>query len=394
MSRTSCSSLWRPLTGVDLLKTPNEIFGSVPGPVKPMIMQANLENLSTNEAQLLWCLIAVESHEVSFQPTASARSLSVLRRRARAYDMMQARVLEGNAHSDDFLVTLGLTAAIELRMGNTQHSEYHTRALKRLIDFRGGLKAIRQMNPVLALMVVNMLIEIGIPGLYEYRGLLANLEKLRHKIQRLQNWNYNVRKITLAQKSANESCHSNRGWTCNPDLVGKDSLHLSWWHTFNEPGLYRYIEIPTGKLTNAEYRFYLAMLFFINTTLWAFRDNKKAIEAYIKDLSGSATASKSTNFILQCFSIKLPSILLLILLAHHVVDSLGRDSSMNAVFAVEELLDFVELMMIAKPKSRDMVLKAMWSWLSSSNTSDITLLTAVQLDALVDEVESQWLDSH
>jgi hypothetical protein len=85
--------------------------------------------------------------------------------------------------------------------------------------------------------------------------------------------------------------------------------------------------------------------------------------------------------------------MLLIMLAHYDVDSIGRDSSTSAVFAVEEVLDFVELMMMAKPKSRDTVLRALWSWLTSSNTKDLTLLSAVQLDTLVDEIESEWLDN-
>ncbi|KAK5059966.1 hypothetical protein LTR84_009849 [Exophiala bonariae] len=369
-----------------LLKTPNEIFGSVPGPALAMIMEANLENISKNEIQVLWCLIAVESHEVSFQPTASARSISVLRRRARAYDMMQARVVEGSAHSDDFLVTLGLTAAIEKRIGNIQYSDYHTRALKKLIDHRGGLKAIREMNPVLALMVVNMLIEIGIPELYEYHSLLANLKKLRQKFQRLQDWNNGVRASVDRTKN---------GSTCTLGVPAKNNQPLAflWWQAFNEAGLSRYIEIPSGELTEAEYRFYLAMLFFVNSAFWAFRNSNEAGKAYAEYLSSSATASKSTNFILQCFSAKLPSILLLILLAHQIADSTGRDSSTSAVFEVEELLDFVELMMLAKPKSRDLVLKALWSWLSCSSNNEINLLSVAQLDNVVKEIEDQWLDN-
>lgn len=350
------------------------------------IQEAGVGNVATNEIQLLWCLIAVETDDLSFQPTASDRNLSVLRRRGHAYDLMQKRVLENSAHADDFLLTLGLTAAIEKRIGNTKTSEYHTQALKRLMDFRGGLKTIRKMNLAAALMLTNMLIEIGIPGLYSYRGLLTNLEELRGKIQRLQDWNYDLR----TSKAATGRFPDTNG----PETLQTNANHLNLWtRVFHDSALSQYIELPTGELTDAEYRFYLAMLFFINVAFWAFRDNEKTSKLYVKDLSSAAKMSKSTNFVLQCFGAKLPSIVLLIMLAHYAVDLVGPDSSTSAVFYVEEVLDFVELMMMAKPESRNKVLRGLWSWLTSPGTNDLSLLSPTEIHTLTDEIENRWLDN-
>lgn len=299
---------------------------------------------------------------------------------------MQKRVSEDSAHSDDFLVTLALSAAIEKRMGNLITCEYHTRALKRLMDSRGGLKTIRKMSPAIALMLTNMLIEIGIPGLYSYHGLLTNLGELHRKIRRFQHWNYALRISGTAREQASDSNE--------PKSEESFPGHLKLWtRAFNEPALSQYIELPTGELTEAEYRSYLSMLFFINVAFWAFRDNEGISKQYVKDLSNAAKMSKSTNFILNCFGAKLPSIMLLIMMAHYVVDWIGRDAATSAVFAVEEVLDFVELMMMAKPRSRDLVLRALWSWLTSANTKRLTLLTTAELDILANEIESKWLDS-
>jgi hypothetical protein len=346
-------------------------------------------NVATNEVQLLWCLIAVETQDLSFQPTASDRNLSVLRRRGHAYDMMQKRVLDGSAHADDFLLTLGLTAAIEKRMGNVRISEYHTRALKGLLDSRGGLKTIRKMNPAAALMVTNMLIEIGIPGLYNYHGLLTNLEELCRKIRRFQDWNCHLR---TSQTSTDRFRDAREPKSAKIFQTSTSHLNL-WTHAFNDSALSQYIELPPGELTEAEYRFYLAMLFFINLAFWAFRDSEETSRLYVKDLSSAAKMSKSTNFILQCFGAKLPSIMLLIMLAHYVVDSIGRDPSTGAVFAVEEVLDFVELMMMAKAESRNKVLRTLWTWLTSQNIKGLSLLGATELDILAHEIETKWLDN-
>jgi hypothetical protein len=354
-------------------------MGFCSSPFLQVIHDASLANVSTNEIQLLWCLIALESDGMSFQPTASDRNLSVLRRRGRAYDIMQKMVSEGNAHADDFLFTMGFAAAIEKRVGNVKNSQYHTRALK----------TIRKMNTAAALMITNMLIEIGIPGLYSYHGLLTNLEELHRKIQRLQDWNCDLR-----ASQASKEYFSDTNGPKSAQALRTMAKHLNLWtRAFNDSALSQYIELPAGELTRGEYRFYLAMLFFPNVAFWAFRDSEEISKLYVKDLSSAAKMSKSTNFILQCFAAKLPSIMLLIMLAHYDVDSIGRDLSTSAVFAVEEVLDFVELMMMAKPKSRDTVLRALWSWLTSSNTKDLTLLSALQLDTLVDEIESEWLDN-
>jgi hypothetical protein len=114
---------------------------------------------------------------------------------------------------------------------------------------------------------------------------------------------------------------------------------------------------------------------------------------YLDTLADASEMSSSRGFILQCFGAKLPSLLLLLMIAHYVAHSEGLDPTTEAVFADEEAFEFVELMMLASPESRDVVLKALWSWLTSETATDFTCLSNSKLDILLEEIEDKWLET-
>ncbi len=282
---------------------------------------------------------------------------------------------------------VAMAATIEKRLGNMEHANYHTRALKKLLDLRGGPRAIRDMQYPFGLMIFNILIEIGLPELYIYQGLLMKLPQLRLRLRELQMWNYKLVN-SPSMKNARETNQSYLATILHPSDYSARRLQA-----FSKPTLEEYITVPEGKLTEAQYRFYLAMLYAINNALWAFRDKPRASDIYLENLADATEMSSSHGFILQCFGDKLPSLLMLLMIGHHAANSDERDLATDAVFADEEAFEFVELMMLASPESRDCVLKALSSWLTSADTTEFTCLSNSKLDIVLEEIEDRWLEN-
>lgn len=94
--------------------------------------------------------------------------LECLGYRNRARDFMQVLQLEdfliervnaalkqpGRAVSDPMLVTVALCAAYEVKNGNPEAYHIHMKGLVRMIDLRGGLRAIGDADPYLERMLI------------------------------------------------------------------------------------------------------------------------------------------------------------------------------------------------------------------------------------------------
>lgn len=211
------------------------------------------------------------------------------------------------------------------------------------------------------------------------------------RLRQLQEWNQTLR--DRKQSRISNAISGGQTWTVQT-LPGADYLDRRT-QAFHKPALFTYIELPVGKPTAEEYKFYLSMLFAINTALYAFRHSEKTCSTYLKLLIECTESSHpSSSFILQCFGAKLPCLLLLIMLAHYAADSEGRDEFTKAVFDVEDIYEFVELMMMASPDSRDVVLRVMWSWLASPDAQGVGSLSPSKFDLMTDEIEDQWLADH
>lgn len=88
------------------------------------------------------------------------------------------------------------------------------------------------------------------------------------------------------------------------------------------------------------------------------------------------------------------------MIAHNVVDiegpagthegpDINPGTDTDAVFRVEEVFEFVSLIMIAGPDSRASVIRALSSWLTVGMT-DVKTLSCIHLQALVDDVRTSW----
>ncbi|KAK5046274.1 hypothetical protein LTR84_008417 [Exophiala bonariae] len=380
-----------------LTKMPQDTYGTTTaGPIAKSLHEGSMVGVERFEINLLWCLMGMETTLTSFQPTNSARQLSILSRRSKIYQLMRAEMngLKPGADvvkMDNFMLIISMAATIEKRMGNTHQADLHTKALKDFLLMKGGITAIKNMVYPQNLMIVNALIEIGLQGLYDSREyLLRRLVTIMERLRQLQEWNHTLRERQRARAPSN-AMRTGREFLGDQDLPGLDYLDRRT-RAFHKPALFEYIELPLGKPTPEEYKFYLSMLFAINSAMYAFRHSESTSSTYLRVLiECTESSNESSNFILQCFGAKLPCLLLLIMLAHYAADSEGRDEFTKAVFDVEEVYEFVELMMMASPDSRDVVLKIMWSWLASPDADGVGALSSAKFDIMADEIEDRWL---
>ena len=157
--------------------------------------------------------------------------------------------------------------------------------------------------------------------------------------------------------------------------------------------LFTYLDLPGSELDDAQCRFYLSIYFAINSALHAFRDSQNTTDAYLKGLTTAVEMSATSNLVVRAGGSKLPSLMLVIMIAHHAVDTEDRNESTEAVFHVEEVFEFVEMVMMTSLESRMKMLRAMSSWLLTSPMSagDLMFMHHAELNIFVGEIEQKWV---
>lgn len=351
-----------------------------------ILHRKTLQNTSEVEVSTYWLLIAIETWGVSFQNVATDRELSILAHRNLAYKLMHKMLLENSlSSSDNFLLGLSVATSVEQTLGNLRAAQFHCQAIKKLLRKRGGLETLRDMGYPTGLMVLTSVIGLGLPGLYSDQDIQPKVKGLRSKLCKMQAWNENLWHVRNTQSIR---IHANEAQSdISIDIGLRKRIDA-----FSERPLFEYVRIPPRALAEAEYRFLLPVLFTMNTALWAFRANQIKTENYLDLLCDSARLSGPTDFVTQCIGGRLPSLVLLIMLGHSAQRSASvEDSSGNEVYAVEEILEFVELMMMASQVTRDFTLKVMWSWLTAVEYGDLCRLNQATLDTLEEEIEAQWV---
>ncbi|EXJ89177.1 hypothetical protein A1O3_02241 [Capronia epimyces CBS 606.96] len=354
--------------------------------------------VATNQIVLMWLLLVIESQIVSFQPTRKDRQLSILVRRSHTYNLMNRRL--GNPETsclDDFILAVAIAGSCERRMGNSRGADHHIAAVKKLLDLRGGHKAVREIAYPTGLMIVNILVENDIRCFFTCRaGLMLQLSDLVQKLLKIQTWNTDIRSRSN-HTSLKELRHHDRS-----DIMAERDVLVTNYSSrrsraFDKrSALFHYVAIPPEELEEDQCRFYLGILFAINTTLWAFRDSENTSIAYLQGLTNAVELSAPANFVLRAGGSKLPSLLMLLMIAHHAVAREERNSSTNTVFEVEKVFEFVNMIMMASSESRRSILTAMSSWLTAgiSSLEDLCYLSPTRLHLLEEEVEDQWLSDH
>ncbi|KIW32500.1 uncharacterized protein PV07_04039 [Cladophialophora immunda] len=381
-----------------LTTVPDQIYGSTTGVVASTARHSTVGVVATNEIVVLWLLLVIESQIVSFQPTKKDRQLSILARRSLVYRLMNARLSEqGSSLMDDYVLAVAIAGGCEHRMGNTKSAQYHVRAARKLLELRGGTRSVRGITYPLGLMVVNVFVENGVDGLWKtHSGLQKKLKGVSQWVRDVQLWNFNLR--AHASKALRQV--NNDPMKPDPDsgVDEEDSNSSGRARAFaSETALFDYVELPAGELDDAQCRFYLGALFAINTALWAFRDSDRTTNAYLQGLTTAVEMSAPSNLALRAGGAKLPSLVLILMIAHNAADADAdaerRTGPADTVFHVDEVFEFVEMAMMASSKTRTDVLSAMSSWLTAdmATPGDLAFVNNAKLDIWAGEVEERWL---
>lgn len=350
-----------------------------------IVNRKTIQNASEIQVTLYWCLLATEVQGFSFQSTATEREVSILTRRTLAYRAMRKDL----ARTDDALPSdtsiLGLAIAIsaEQRLGNLKAARFHCQAVKVLLFRRNGLQTLREISYPSGIMVLNCVIGLGLPGLYADQDIHPEVHDLRRKVRAMQCWNESL--------WPPDPSRGPKGEGTKAELTGEAGLRRRI-EAFSERPLFEYVSIPPRPLEEAEYRWFLPTLYTLNSVLFAFRAHQRMTSNYLDLLADSVRLSENTDFICKCVGERLPSLVLVIMLGHCAQRSEGNheDSAANEVYAVEEILEFVELVMMASKGSRDLILQAMWSWLTAVEYGDVFRLSGAKLDILENEIVATW----
>lgn len=352
--------------------------------------------VATNAIVVMWLLLVIESQIVSFQPSKKDRALSILTRKSQVYKLMNDRLVDQNSSlADDYVLAVAIAGGCEHRMGNSKSAEHHVRATRELLRLRGGTKAVRDITYPLGLMVVNVFVENGVKGLWEsLTDLRIKQTRLSQWVQDLQIWNHNIRKCATHTSPPGFCYHPEPDTDFKAARDSESTDHLiRRGHAFGKgTALFSYVDVPSDNLDDAQCRFYLGVLYAINTALWAFRHSERTGNEYLKGLATAVNMSAPSNLALRAGGAKLPSLLMVLMVAHHAVEVEERNESTNAVFHVEEVFEFVEMIMMASPEVRRMVVRTLSSWLTTAitNVRDLAFISLAKLDILEGEVEDQW----
>jgi hypothetical protein len=367
-------------------RVPNEMFGSTQTSISRALESTIYRGAADNELSLMWTLIAMETSVCSFEPDEQARKMRVLKRRSHAYKLMQARITDQQAATtNDFVLSVGVAAAAEHRMGNTQLARSHMRGLNLLLNARGGLAALQDLHfPTYLRIVVDVVIELGLPDPFTHQVLRKKLRRLRFTLRDL--WLFNVHVRSIQPCVGDIKAQSDELWALPSDHQVRHP------QAFAHPALQDYIDLSPSPVTNSHFRFQLAILYAINKTLYHFRFNAVATDIYLRTLLDATQRSRPTGFIMQCFGLKLPSVPLLQIIGHHVAKMHEVESGCEKLLGNGDLVEFVELVMLAGPGSRSHILQLMWSWLCCLRIDDIPELHPSRMDVLVREIEEHWLE--
>ncbi len=308
--------------------------------------------------------------------------------------MNQRLADQSTAPTDEFILAVAVAAASELRMGNSQSARQHVTAVRKLLELRGGLRSIRHLTYPLGPMVVSHFVEQGIKGLWKsHDGLQNKLSTLSQWIRDAQTWNFTLRHpaSSTQQKYCNDlNDVFDRGG--NQQLQSND--HQSRRARAFDPRtvLYDYVHLPGGVLDDAQFRFYLSVLYALNKALHGFRDSETTTNVYLEGLTTAVRLSAVHNFTLRASGAKLPSLLLLLMLVQSAFESCEPTISATELVNIEEVFEFIEIMMMASPASRMAVLEAFVSWLITPipNPGDLIFINDATLDILAGEVECTW----
>ncbi|KAJ9609678.1 hypothetical protein H2200_006006 [Cladophialophora chaetospira] len=355
---------------------PDQIYGYAAGNVSEIFRNRTMRIVATSEIALLLMLLVLESQVTSFQPTSKDRQISILTRRTVIYKLMNERLTDSRSSlADDYILAVAIAEGSEHRMDNTQNARCHIIAAKRLLELRGGLRSIREIAYPWGLMIVNIFVEQGVDDLD------------------VQAWHFTLKYGSSTTQHGHGNLHTHKSHLDRDQPVPINDGHSTHDQAFEvNIALYDYVHLPGDELEDAHFRFYLSILYAMNTALYAFRESEVTTGIYLKGVRTAVEKSTHQNFLLRAGGFKLPSLVLLLMIAHSAVEAGERNPSTSIVFNVEEVLEFVEIMMMASRASRMNMLRALESWLTTpiATNRDLIFVNNAKLKILAKEVEEAW----
>lgn len=380
---------------LDLSTIPEGLFGASSGAASEIIRSGCLSVIASNAIVLMWMLLAVESHHVSFQPNDNDRQLSILARRAEAYKLMKESLNSQAGSSLDFAFTVSMAAGVEFRLGNSPAAEQHANAVRKILSLRGGSKAVRDITDPFGLMLVSIIVDQGDPSIFECReDLRGKVKSMVQRLHKYQSWNYSLRSESSPPSPMSiQSCLTSSSDEDDFILPILDSFERRVRAFGKDSALGKYVALPSTGPDEGGYRFLLSVLYAMNTAFWDFRNSPSASNEYLRELKTSVELTTTANLVLQAGLSKLPSLLMLMMLAHQIATNKGHTAATSIVFHDEEVFEFVNLVMMGGREIRTRVLRVLLSWLTTaaSSANDLILLDDNDFEVLEQEVEETWV---
>ena len=246
-------------------------------------------------------------------------------------------------------------------------------------------------------MTVDLWISLGFPQVFRRRETLeAKLSNLIETLTNLQEWSLLLRfnalqnlvnNITIADKDFD-------GATLNRSSLVAASIIRSRYFGPSS-ALSTYAALPSHALGDFEARELFSTLFAINVFLWEFRDNEISTIKFLVDLSHTVNMSPPTTFPFRPPATRLPSLIMILVLGYGSAKLNGKQVPPKSfLICIEEIIEFVELVMMASPQARHMILSALSSWLTAtvSWAEDFYQLHSADMQFLKMDIRNGWLE--
>jgi hypothetical protein len=368
--------------------------GSSAEKVDSILRGAVMQILSTNDIFTMCTLVAYEALVASCQPTPEQRKLSVLKRKTLVYSLLKSRLDSELARvTDNYILSVTAVAQLEHKLGNAKSAGYHIEAARKLLELRGGFKALRHVAFPGNLEAANAFIMVGSVGLFQSWTSVQEMPCMVVQwIKKMQAWHFAVRAST--QRSSPKDLIDGAGVNCDYgiDLPHAGEHQSSQRTRLFAPGtaLFDLVSLPeSGRKIELD-RYHLSILFFINSALHAFRDSETTTRIYLQELATVAEMNADRSDVLKG-EVHQPSFTLIQILAHNAIER-GEDNEFTqAATHFDEGIFFVEVIMASNLESRICVSKTLASWLTTPMTlpADLLLMSASKLNILAEEVEGR-----
>lgn len=346
-----------------------------------------MRSVGDNPIWLSWVLLQEEVRNARRHVMEPERETSTLSRRHKTYQLMNGTLAaRDTALLDETIVGVAAAGVIEWRLGNPYEAQKHLKASLTLLSLRGGLRAIQDLHYPSALVTLLVFIEIGCTAHYEILGTLYTaISTATRRLGDFQKWNQTIRTLDSASRHP----------ICKESL---QSSHQTYRSCFSEPSALRAnIESEHRHGKPSEMRPYLGVLYCLNSILWHLRATPDKAAAFLEDLSYTVSMSVPVQSPVSGTATQNPllSSMSILFMIAHCAEKLGEwTSSEHSALRIWEVIDFVDLVVLAPPELRDKVIKALASWLTeplSGSGDSLELLTEGDLTAFVEGVEQGWV---